>query len=166
MVTGFREEFGRFIRLLIEKIKDFYGERLVSVVLYGSQARETQRPDSDIDLLIILSDAPRGRQARIDEFLLLEEKLEPELAKLQRKEIFTFISPVIKTRDEISRGSPLLIDMTEDARILYDQGGFMQKLLDDFRERLKKLGAKRVWLGSGWYWILKPDLKDGEIIDL
>lgn len=54
-------------------------------MLYGSQVRETQRPDSDIDLLIVLNDAPRGRKARIEEFILLEESLEEELAQLCKK---------------------------------------------------------------------------------
>jgi len=32
-----------------------YGERLERVVLYGSQARGDAQPDSDIDILVILS---------------------------------------------------------------------------------------------------------------
>ena len=31
------------------------------------------------------------------------------------------VSPVFKTPDEIRRGSPLLLDMTTDARYLYDR---------------------------------------------
>lgn len=33
-----------------------YGERLVQIVLYGSQARGDASPDSDIDVLIVLKE--------------------------------------------------------------------------------------------------------------
>lgn len=38
------------------RLRDLYGERLVRVVLYGSQARGDARPDSDVDMLVILRD--------------------------------------------------------------------------------------------------------------
>jgi predicted nucleotidyltransferase len=44
-----------------------YGNNVWSVTLYGSQARGEAEPDSDIDLLIVLSeDSPALRQALID----------------------------------------------------------------------------------------------------
>ena len=46
---------------LIEEIKQrlvaTYGDRLRGVVLYGSEARGEARPDSDIDLLVLLEGA-------------------------------------------------------------------------------------------------------------
>jgi predicted nucleotidyltransferase len=34
----------------------FYGDRLVSLVVFGSVGRKTVRPDSDIDILIVAND--------------------------------------------------------------------------------------------------------------
>jgi len=56
--------------------------------------------------------------------------------------------------------------MTEDAKILYDKDNFFRKILEELKEKLKKLSSKRIWRGNAWYWILKPDLKPGEIIEL
>jgi hypothetical protein len=48
-----------------------YGERLVYVVLYGSQARGDAVPDSDVDLAVILDEvaSPWGELRRMDEVL-------------------------------------------------------------------------------------------------
>lgn len=47
------------VRSLVQKCKEtlaqHYGSRLKGVILYGSIARGEARPDSDIDLLILLS---------------------------------------------------------------------------------------------------------------
>jgi hypothetical protein len=56
--------------------------------------------------------------------------------------------------------------MTDDARILYDRGDFLRRELQKFSQKLKKLGAQRVWQGNAWYWDLKSDYKRGEIIEL
>lgn len=37
-------------------LEALYGEQLDQVVLYGSQARDDAKPDSDIDVLIVLKD--------------------------------------------------------------------------------------------------------------
>ncbi|MEG4505403.1 nucleotidyltransferase domain-containing protein [Microcoleus sp. F6_B4] len=34
--------------------EQLYGDRLTQMVLYGSQARGDARPDSDIDILVVL----------------------------------------------------------------------------------------------------------------
>ncbi|NEZ56260.1 nucleotidyltransferase domain-containing protein [Adonisia turfae] len=48
------------LALILEKVKQFlsnlYQERLQSIILYGSQAREDSRSDSDIDLLVVLNE--------------------------------------------------------------------------------------------------------------
>ena len=38
------------------RLKELYGERLVRLVLFGSQARDDARPDSDIDIMLVLKD--------------------------------------------------------------------------------------------------------------
>lgn len=39
----------------VEEIKKIYGDHLKSVILYGSYARGDFRPDSDIDIMILVA---------------------------------------------------------------------------------------------------------------
>jgi hypothetical protein len=56
--------------------------------------------------------------------------------------------------------------MVEDAVILYDKDGFFSRVMDRLRGRLRELGARRIWVGDRWYWMLKPDIKFGEVVNI
>ena len=77
-------------------------------------------------------------------------------------------SGVLNTGDNsgVRQGSPLFLDMIEDARMLHDQDDFLRRTLAEFKARLDRLGARRVWRGNAWYWDLKPDYKPGEVFEL
>jgi predicted nucleotidyltransferase len=161
-----REKFAELERLLLSHLRSFYGDRLVSVAVFGSVARETQNFFSDLDLLIVARDLPGGRIKRIRQFEAVEEKVAPFLKSLQKDGIYTDLSAILKTPAEVEQGSPLFLDMVEDARIVFDRDGFFAAVLEKLRKRLTELGAKRVWQGNAWYWILKPDLRPGEVFEL
>jgi predicted nucleotidyltransferase len=62
---------------LRRRLADLYGERLRYVVLYGSQARGDAKPDSDIDLLVVLKGVVHAHQERrLTEAILSEVSLE------------------------------------------------------------------------------------------
>lgn len=149
-----------------EALKRYFGARLVSVVLYGSVARSDHTPASDIDLLIVARGLPQSRRARNRVLVEIEEELFPMLASLHRQGKYTDVSTKIKTPEEAEQPTPLYLDMTEDAVILYDRDGFFQRVLDRLRQRLKALGAQRIRQGKVWYWKLKPDYQWGEVIEL
>jgi len=161
-----KEKFGELLDRLLKETKSLYGDNLVSFVVFGSVARETYRFNSDVDLLIVAKNLPKGRMKRVGQFEAVEDRLEPFLNSLKKEGIDTYISPVFKTPEEAEYGSPLFLDMVEDSRFLYDKDGFFAGRLERLRGRLKELGAKRVWRGNVWHWVLKPDYKPGEVIEL
>ena len=165
-VRMLKKKFQKLQDKLLEETKSFYGNRLVSFVVFGSVARETYRYDSDIDILIIADNLPKGRMKRVTQFSAVEDRVEPFLESLKKEGIDTYISAVFKTPKEAELGSPLFLDMVEDARILYDKNEFFAKRLEKLRNRLRELGAKRVWKGNIWHWVLKPDYQPGEVIEL
>lgn len=152
------KQTNKYIKTLQESILNYYGERLVSLVIFGSFSRGTHTPESDIDLLLIVEKLHKRKMKRIEEFINnVEDKI---------NNIPNYISPIIKTPEEISHGSPILLDMVSDSIILYDKNNFFKKIIERLKKRLNELGSKRVFKGTKWYWVLKPDLKPGETIEL
>jgi len=162
VLTSFEPLLGQLTALC----RAHYRERLISLAVFGSVGRGTPRIDSDIDFLVVARDLPDGRLRRVAEFQPVEAQMTSVLTKLSRSGLHTELSPVFKTPEEIQTGSPLLLDMAEDALILYDRDDFLKQALQDLKSRLEKLGARRIWQGNAWYWDLKPDYHIGEIFQI
>lgn len=73
-----------FIELVLDALRRacecFHGERVVSLAVLDSHASGRSRRRSDIDLLIILTSAPRHHRLRLDQFDRLEKRLAPAFA--------------------------------------------------------------------------------------
>lgn len=152
----------RYAKLAVAEL----GDNLTSVVLFGSVARGEPRIGSDIDLLVICRSLPRGAFRRREFFEPIRARLAGELESLWVKGAYTDIVEIIRSEAEASRFHLLYLDLTEDAVLLFDRGGFFESILDRVRQRLRQLGARRKTLGKVRYWDLKPDLKPGEAIEL
>lgn len=160
------DRYEAILERLVVELKTHYGEQLVTCAVFGSVGRRTPRDGSDIDLLIVVRELPRGRMKRVEGFLPVEERLSPLLTACGTEGAAPTLSPVLKTPEEVRSGNPLFLDMVEDARILYDEEGFFAACLDRLRARLSQLGSRRIRRGNAWHWVLKPDLKPGEIFEL
>ena len=143
-----------------------FGERLVSVVLFGSVARGDASATSDIDLLIIATELPAGQFARKRLLAPADAAFERDLAEAERSGVDTRLARIVRTPAEAARVIPLYLDMTEDAQLLYDRNGFFAGILDRVRSSLKRLGSRRIREGKTWYWDLKPDFKRGDLIEI
>lgn len=96
----------------------------------------------------------------------VEEELEPLLRELEEQGYHIEFSPILKTPEEAEKITPLYLDLTEDAVILYDKDNFFTRILEKLRRRLQELGAERVRFGKLWYWRLKREYRFGEVIEI
>jgi len=158
----YRDIISKLVDLMINRFKD----NLISIVLFGSVARCDARSDSDIDLLIVVDNIPKGRFRRQEMFMEIEDLLQKDIEALETAGYRIDFSPIIKTPEEASRISPLYLDMIYDAIVLYDKDNFFTNILDKLRKKLVELGAERVHLGRKWYWRLKKDYVFGEVIEI
>ena len=142
--------------------------KIRSIVLFGSLARGEERKQSDIDLIVVSEEFPESYSARLDLLrpIFQEVKRTESYLRLLRKGYRFSFSAVPYRPEDLDDTPPLLLDVTEDGVILHDDG-LMRRKLAELKKRLRALGSKRVYTQAGkWYWVLKPDLKPGEIIQI
>lgn len=157
----------RLLRALLTSLRNElvvrHGPEFVSLVLYGSRARGTARPGSDIDLLLV-AEKPRqwdGMAGVRSAF----ESCEDYRAWVRERGVPTFdIVPLTPAEADESRY--LYLDMVDEAVFVHDHGDFMCRRLERLRERLRELGSHRAWLADGSYlWILKPGFRLGDTVE-
>jgi predicted nucleotidyltransferase len=155
LIMAFSEETARSVR------------GVISLALYGSVARGTARADSDVDLLVVIEDGRPLRDA-FDVMLSIERapKVREELSYLRQFGIRTHLSLLPLSVAQLRQHPPILLDLVEDAIVLFDDGT-LQRELEALRGRLRELGAKRVFIGKGkWYWDLMPNYRPGMEVEL
>ncbi len=124
------------------------GDELLGAVVFGSVGRDRPHEGSDIDLMMVVQRLPEGRRPRSELAAAIEA------AALQAGPDLPDVALVLRTPREIEDGFPLLLDMIEDGRNVWDPHGTVAMLLDGWRTRLAAHGARRVRTGESWHWDL------------
>lgn len=136
-----------------------FGSALVTVALFGSQAQGRARPESDVDLLLVVEGLP---PRRFDRWRLVRPLIHEAGA-----EFALHVSPILLTPEEAGRIKPYYLGFLEGHRLLAERGDFFEGVLARLRRRLADLGSRRLVdeLGDP-YWDLKPDYVLGEDVVL
>lgn len=147
------------LRRYVDVLQRRYGDDLVSVVLFGSRARGDAKPESDIDVLVVVRDLPRRRWDRYEGI--------PALGREVSEEFGDAVTPILLTPEEAQHVKPYYLGMLSGHVILRDQGGLFAGVLERLRRRLDELGSRRYVDEDGYeYWDLKPDWKPGDVVEL
>ena len=155
-----------YVNQLVELVKKYYGERLVSLAFFGSFVRGIFKENkSDLDLLLVLSETSESHCERIDEFVknvLMPYYSSPEYINALRTLYLPPVSVVIYSQDEARFFHDIYLDMTLWSEILHDENSFLKSVLDAMRKKIDEWGSLRREISGKSFWILKPDLKIGE----
>jgi hypothetical protein len=99
--------------------------------------------------------------------LVVDLRKSKEYKKLQAKGYYPEPYPLFMDEDKVKKRPWILLDIIEHGIILFDSGNVLRKVLARLEERLRKLGSRKIVLPDGtWYWVIKPDWKPGEVMEL
>jgi hypothetical protein len=103
---------------------------------------------------------------RFVELLLYKVNKTDEYKRLQKKGFSADPYPIFMTENDLYERPLILLDILDHGIVIYDIG-VLEKRFVSLKQRLHELGSKRITLEDGtWYWILKPNWKPGEVIEL
>lgn len=143
------DRWGASLTRLIALLKTEWGGDLRSAVLFGSFATGRQRPESDIDLLLISSRFPKSRLERQGILFDLAKRMSPPFAHK--------LSPVLLTPDEGWEIKPLYLGMMKAHRVLHDDG-FFSDILERTRRWLEETGVEEQVTADGLpYWVFPKE---------
>lgn len=134
--------------LSVEALRRGLGERLLSVVLFGSRARGDNLETSDWDMLVIAHDLPER----------------PLVRRFYLKDLLPVscrgaVSILARTPSEFRSQLPsLYLDIALDGRILYDPTGYMTGELAVLKRLMRQVGLYRevTSAGDNWHWQNEP----------
>jgi predicted nucleotidyltransferase len=132
----------------VEALRAGLGERLIAVVLFGSQARGEGTEGSDWDLLVIARGLP---EQVFERHLLLRQLLPPGPVAA--------VSLLAKTPEEFeSHIASLHLDIALDGQILHDPQGYAAEKLSALRRVIDRSGLyrERTEAGDLWRWQREP----------
>jgi len=134
---------------LLAALLEAYGERLKTIVLFGSQARGEARLDSDHDLLVIIEDLPGNAMRR---------QREVRLSLIEVIHLLPgAVTIVAKTPQELqSNLTPMLLDVCVDGVCLYG-AEFFEPYRKKALSALSQAGLRRKRQAGVWIWLFpKP----------
>ncbi|MCS7137903.1 MAG: nucleotidyltransferase domain-containing protein, partial [Candidatus Caldarchaeum sp.] len=133
-VEKIRQE--RYLNLILLTAKHIIrGLKDVSMAIFGSVARGTAEPQSDVDILVVSDDFAGSLGQRVDKLFdhVLGQDVRAEVRWLFDNKVYANLSFLPLTRREVGKRPTVLLDLTDDAVIIYDDDEFLQKALVEMK---------------------------------
>ena len=158
----YKPAIDRTLHLLEQNFKDDF----LACALFGSVARGVATFLSDIDLLIVHQKCPRDMAKEFSKVVIMLRQTK-EYKSLLAKGFLPEPYPVFLNEEKLKKHPWILLDILDHGIILTDRNGILKKELGLIRKKLEEFGSYKVTLpDKTWYWVLKPDWRPGEIIQL
>lgn len=134
-----RDDLPPVLETVVRRLQERFGDCLKSVVLYGSYARGDAHKGSDIDLVVIVPCLPHEWR---DIFALEDEVAEIGKEVGFRLDIRLFEPEAVSYA--VSWTTPLMLEIGDSHRVLFDPSAFMEAELARFRQIVQDRGMRKL----------------------
>jgi len=143
----------RALNLIVDCLREVFGDRLIAIMLFGSRARGDFRVDNDYDIFVLVSDYISGP---IEDYFNAYKALRPF-----RNRFILDTTVVLISIDDLERSlsSSLVLNALMDGIIVYDKDNTLAKIRKKLLRKLRSLGVKRVKTNIGYVWHVPPAIK-------
>ena len=140
----------------------------IGLLQYGSTVSPPLKPATDVDLFAIVEPLPKGRAARRDLALAIEDapQVRAALQALKLAGHHLQVSLVLRNLAEASKFSPLYLDWTDQSRILHDSKGLLATVIQKTQDYIRDSGARKVRHGLLWYWDMGQGKTANDLFDI
>ena len=124
---------------IIEGIKKHFSDKLVSIVLFGSQARGTANEHSDIDLIVIAKRIPSDWRKQ-DE-VIRNVRWSDGLSDLP---VSIILKSPYNVKSILNTIQPFLFGILKSYKVLYDPTNFFETQAEIYRKNMKKWRVEEI----------------------
>ena len=127
---------------VLQKLQEHFKSQLLGLVLFGSVSRGTERPSSDIDLLIVLA-----------ETIPIEGKLYRDWDNFSEGLSFEKYSPhFVHLPPDVLKSGSLWLEIALEGQVLFDTHGQVEQRLQHLRQLIAERIFKRDYAYGIPYW--------------
>jgi predicted nucleotidyltransferase len=122
---------------MVQELHEAFGERLMAVAIYGSHARGTATPRSDVDLLVVVRGLPRDWKT----IHRLEDEWAHQGSRLGKRFQVMLASPE-DVEDSVEWAAPLMLEIYNSHEIVFDPNDFFRNCIMRMRHLTRERGIR------------------------
>lgn len=127
---------------VIHYLQTHYGKNILGIIVFGSQITETATEDSDLDLLVVLSDMTAIRRGLYRDW----DHNAPHIEDYLLDPHFTHLP------SDIQNIGAVWLEAATSGEIVYDTQNQIQKMLIQIKQPIKSGKIRRGWSHGHPYW--------------
>lgn len=129
-------EINPTIESIINILKEKFGKKLISIVLFGSIVKGRNHRFSDIDLLIVVEDIPDNWRER--------DKIVFDIDFNCGRDVELVLASPDDILFSVENIAPLMLEVYDNYQILYDNREFFSSSMKKFTTNLKLRQARKI----------------------